>query len=244
MKIPDDPLDLPAMFRGLKVTDLSVLDLGSGRLDSPLSVKMRSMAFHSLTLVEGFQRSYRDLFYLDQRGELAAKHRYIHLKDVKTFYVGRYDVITMLDIIEHLPKDIGLRIINNAQENAYFRILIWLPIGVCPQGDLEGNPLQVHQSTWEAKELEDLGFQVKVYKNYHTHFNPHVSAAWAVWDRVEYSRSLIHKEEAPAQYEFMNSPLTEEQKAIELEGDWSSTSFDFPFPVPNSGSASRDEDLS
>ncbi len=142
MKIPDDPLDLPALFKGLKVTDLRVLDLGSGRLDSPLSIHMRELPFDTLVLTESWMRSYRDLNILKNSRLIKARDCFIWKIDVRDFRNAGYNVVTMLDIIEHLGKDEALSLIDRHQNDTLNRILIWVPIGVCPQEDLEGNPFQ------------------------------------------------------------------------------------------------------
>lgn len=187
MKIPDNPLDLPVLFKGLKIEELTVLDLGSGRLDSPLSVHMRELKFKELTLVEGWIRSYRDLFYLKERKMLAAQESRVLLIDAWQMIRHEpdlsYDVVTLLDIVEHFSKVPATEVLNKAKQVARKRVLVWIPIGDCPQENLEGNPLQTHLSVWDASELEELGFNVRVYDKYHKHFTPNVSAAWAVWDR-------------------------------------------------------------
>lgn len=197
MKIPNNPLDLPVLFKGLRVEELEVLDLGSGKLDSPLSIHMRELPFKRLTLVEAWIRSNRILMQLRDKHQLAAQETTILFQNawdvlmnetrmvITSMTGGRFDVVTMLDIVEHLPIEKAYSLLANAKLVARKRVLVWIPIGECPQEDLEGNPYQVHQSVWTQEMLESLGYQVLVYEKYHKHFDPPVSAAWAVWDRQE-----------------------------------------------------------
>lgn len=217
MRIPNDPLELSVLFKGLRVEELEVLDLGSGKLDSPLSIHMRELPFKRLTLVEKWIRSNRILMQLKDRHQLAAQETTILFENAWDVVMteakmiatstahGRFDVITMLDVVEHLEMDDAVSMLITAKLIARKRVLVWIPIGECPQGDLEGNPYQVHKSVWTQEMLEALGYQVRVYPQYHKHFDPHVSAAWAVWDREEMlggvrgvSASAIYIDEAEA----------------------------------------------
>jgi hypothetical protein len=47
-----------------------------------------------------------------------------------------------------------------------------------------GNELQEHKSAWHGNELAELGFDVTIYENFHTHVKDHpIGAIWAIWRR-------------------------------------------------------------
>ena len=82
-----------------------------------------------------------------------------------------FDGVMMIDFIEHLEEEDALRLIDLAEKIARKRIWLWLPEGVHPQDadewGLGGDYWQTHRSTWYAKDLERLGFDVAVWDGHH-----------------------------------------------------------------------------
>lgn len=71
-----------------------------------------------------------------------------------------FDAVVMLDLIEHLHRDEALELLVRAERAARRRVIVSTPNGFVPQGDVGGNPFQVHRSGWTCADLEDLGFRV------------------------------------------------------------------------------------
>jgi len=182
--IQPDPLNLLDKFTGLDVPELSVLDLGAGLYDSPLSKQMLELPFRKLTAVEIYFPALRHL-----RTNLVPNNPQLEVIEGDIRYVlssipdNSYDVVTMLDSIEHFRRPDARVILMNIMAIARQRVLIWLPLGYCPQGDLQGNIFQRHLSTWSGKEFREMGFDVRIYREFHQHFTPPVDAAWAIWDK-------------------------------------------------------------
>lgn len=100
-------------------------------------------------------------------------------------YVGKanpnsFDVTLLLDVLEHFQLRAAKMLLGHIEMVTRARIIIWLPIGECPQDCMNGNPYQVHKSTWAAEDLLELGFTVDHLPGFHQHFHPPVDAAWAV----------------------------------------------------------------
>lgn len=76
------------------------------------------------------------------------------------------DVISIIDGIEHMEKDIGLKVIDQMKRVAREQILLFTPEGHTENhpentwGIPGGDKYQEHLSGWEIKELTDLGFEV------------------------------------------------------------------------------------
>jgi hypothetical protein len=70
-----------------------------------------------------------------------------------------FDCVIALDLIEHLTKEDGLRMIAQMQRIATKRILLFTPNGFLPQQSHDGD-LQEHLSGWTADEMKALGFKV------------------------------------------------------------------------------------
>jgi SAM-dependent methyltransferase len=78
----------------------------------------------------------------------------------KHFSENQFDCAVALDVVEHLTKEDGLRLLKNMERIARKKILLFTPNGFLPQDNLDDNPLQVHRSGWTAKEMKLLGFKV------------------------------------------------------------------------------------
>lgn len=89
-------------------------------------------------------------------------HRYIY-NDVYTGDAARmvfdleerYDLVLMIDVIEHFEHEKGLEILN------YFlargsHILISTPKFVNPQGEAFGNPFEQHRSGWKKSDFKSF----------------------------------------------------------------------------------------
>lgn len=83
-----------------------------------------------------------------------------------------YDCAMMYDTLEHLTKKDGFDLLKRMQK--YFKkIMIKVPEGYFPQdgeseryGDDDDNEWQEHKSEWYAEDLDGLGFEVILDKNY------------------------------------------------------------------------------
>jgi hypothetical protein len=182
-----DPLNLKQKFDGLKIEETSVLDLGCGTYGSPISSQMKALPLERLISVDAHQPTIKVLHSDIDNAPFAAKQHVCRIRDASAHVAfalpDAYDVVTIIDLLEHLEKEDGFRLLDTCKTIAKKRILIWIPLGECPQGDIAGNPFQKHQSTWSAEDLEKAGFHVEVFPGFHTQFTPPVDAAWAFWDK-------------------------------------------------------------
>jgi len=158
-----------------------VVDLGAGKRDNPISLQVREIVCNHLISVEAFE-PYID--FLLKAGNKAKTHDVVLAHITKSnFKVKECDLVIMLDVIEHLPKSEALELLDFLKTKAK-NILIFTPEGDTlgyTNGDM-GNKLQEHLSAWEAQEFVDLGFDVTVYEQFHTHVKDYpIGAMWASW---------------------------------------------------------------
>ena len=89
--------------------------------------------FYSKILIEDFSKNYKS-------------------------YTG-YDLVLILDSLEHVDKETGLKILSTLRENNK-AVLVCVPEGNHPQGARCGNEFERHRATWTAAELATLGGRV------------------------------------------------------------------------------------
>lgn len=72
------------------------------------------------------------------------------------------DVVFATEVIEHLDKRHGYRLLADLHAIARKQILVTTPVGWNPKHHLEdGNPWQAHRSWWYPSEFRKLGFKVR-----------------------------------------------------------------------------------
>lgn len=179
----ENPFDLWRQFDGLDISSLKVLNLGSGKFDSLISKQLLDMPFAELWNVEVFGP------YIEAARRLEYSAKFVHFNNAKIeVYVGapfRFDVVLLLDVLEHFDKPTALFVWMRSNVLATQRVLCWIPVGECKQDEYDHNPYQKHLSTWELDELLALVGQsgrVEYFPAVHKHFNPPVAGAWVIWE--------------------------------------------------------------
>jgi Methyltransferase domain len=130
----------------------SVLDIGCGPA-SPL----RFMGFERLVGVEGYLPGY-------EAAKSSQTHHDIVFGDVRDleahFTPKSFEACVALDLIEHLAKEDGLRLMNAMEKIASKRVVFFTPNGFLPQQHADDADLQLHLSGWEAWEMRKNGYRV------------------------------------------------------------------------------------
>jgi Methionine biosynthesis protein MetW len=92
--------------------------------------------------------------------------RYDATKATDLFTHNSFDGVMLVDFIEHLTKPVALKLLEDVENIARKKIFVHCPAGNHPQeGDafgLGGDEFQLHRSSWEPEELEQLGFATVV----------------------------------------------------------------------------------
>jgi len=129
-----------------------VLDVGCGKAPT-----MKLLGAPHSTGIE----AYRPDFEEAQRRKL---HDRVVLGDIRNlsqyFAPKQFDACVALDVIEHLPKDDGLKLIKDMERIAKKRVVFFTPNGFLPQRHATDDDLQVHLSGWEASEMGQYGYHV------------------------------------------------------------------------------------
>ncbi len=130
----------------------SVLDLGCGD-NSPLGFINRKK--YSVG-VDGFNKS------IAKSKNKNIHDKYLHkniLEIEKDFKKKSFDAVIALDVIEHLEKKDGYKLLKIMEHIASKKIILLTPNGFVPQTG-EGNGLQEHLSGWIVSDFKKLKYKV------------------------------------------------------------------------------------
>ena len=137
----------------------SILDLGTD--DGQF---MKDLSYGKNWIVDGIE-IYKPSFLKATTTKL---YRHLWLGDLETVTKRlvtrkqKYDVVLCSQVLEHLDKNKGRKVLKFAEKLATKRIVFALPISYMnqPPEFLKGNPYQAHRSGWTIEEFKDLGFTV------------------------------------------------------------------------------------
>ncbi|GIP24120.1 class I SAM-dependent methyltransferase [Paenibacillus sp. J22TS3] len=159
---------IPALRERLKFAD-SVLDIGCGigvlweQYDSKIIIGM------------DVHRPYLEhLVHLPRR----AIPIHADARRARELFIPRsLSAVTLIDSLEHFTKEEGLQLLKDAETIARDQVIVFTPRGFFPQQGvdnygLSGEQYQTHYSGWESEEFLGLGYNVKVFKNFHHAENP------------------------------------------------------------------------
>jgi len=174
--------DLLGRVVDLPLEECTAIDMGCGVCNTPISKQILTLPLKKLISVD----MHIDSLDIMRRIKVNAQEHITYMANFKIvpwlYSNEKPDIAFFIDSLEHLDKFDALSLLGDMERFVTRRILIWLPIGDCPQGEINDNKWQEHKGAWEVKELEDLGYTVDYYPAFHRHFNPPVAAAWAVKD--------------------------------------------------------------
>jgi hypothetical protein len=94
-----------------------------------------------------------------------------NLPDVARRFGGRsFDVVLMLDVVEHLEKPDAIMLIREAERIARREVVVFTPDGFCPQGPLSAwgmgeNAAQSHRCGFTFDELAGMGYACSRHRN-------------------------------------------------------------------------------
>lgn len=141
--------ELKVSLKGCK----TVLDIGCGD-SSPIQTFSKNI--YSVG-VDAF------LPNIEKSKELRIHNKYFKLNvlDInKKFKPNSFECVLASDLIEHLTKKEGIKLIEMMEKIAKNKVIIFTPNGFLPQGEHDENPWQVHKSGWTAKEMERRKYRV------------------------------------------------------------------------------------
>jgi len=134
---------------------VSILDLGCGSHSPLAKINIKKKAF--LVGVDIFKPN------INKSKKKKIHDKYLVgdvLKIDKYFKRKSFDVVVALDLIEHLRKNEGLRLLKRMELIAKKKIIILTPNGSTTLDMDEDNLYQAHQSGWTAGEFKQWRYKV------------------------------------------------------------------------------------
>jgi len=156
----------------------SVLDVGCGS-----SPTMRLLGVTHPVGFEGYKPAVDEALRLKTHDEMIQGD----LRELSKFIKPKqFDACIALDVIEHVVKEDGLKMIKDMEQVARKKVIFFTPCGFLPQRHSANDDLQEHLSGWEPDEMRRHGYHVtgllgpkKLRGEYHS-LKGHPRAFWGM----------------------------------------------------------------
>lgn len=76
------------------------------------------------------------------------------------FSSNSFDCVILMDVIEHLKKSDGIKLIQKMEKIAKKKIIIFTPNGFLPQHEFHNNIYQIHKSAWNVNIFRKMNFKI------------------------------------------------------------------------------------
>jgi SAM-dependent methyltransferase len=91
--------------------------------------------------------------------DLEQLYNHVYNCDIRDFnFEKEYDIAILGDVLEHLPYDDALKVVEKLKNNVR-EIYLIIPINVCIQ-QVPGRPFESHLYQWSDKEIRALDFKL------------------------------------------------------------------------------------
>ena len=165
-------LDLRNRLPRFGLNKLTVLNVGVGSGNSGLARQLPFIKFKRLDCIDVHQP------YLDSAlcRTYAAKQANFINADVRNFDFSLYDIILIFDVLEHLPKEDSLKVM----EKIKCAQVIFLPLEKEFRENTFGAESQDHKSLWTEEDFKSRGYRTEVLPNFHPGPTGRFPALWAL----------------------------------------------------------------
>jgi len=144
---------------------LTALNLGAGDYESVVARQVCFMPFKKLVSVDGYEPCREEALKM----QFAAKTHEYRISLIQDIPKENFDVVMAFDLIEHLPKADGEKLLDKLDKMAKI-IFMFVPLE--PEGYHRPNPdeanvLQAHISHWTEADFKKRGYVTEVLPNIH-----------------------------------------------------------------------------
>ncbi|MFX1593132.1 MAG: class I SAM-dependent methyltransferase [Promethearchaeota archaeon] len=133
----------------------SLLDLGCG-MNSPLSKLKKRNNRYSLGV-----DIYEKYIEISKRRNIHNDYLLLDILEIdKKVPPKSFDCVLLIDVIEHLEKLDGIKILKKSEKIALKKIIIFTPNGFLHQKKYHNNIFQIHKSGWDFRIFKKLKYRV------------------------------------------------------------------------------------
>ncbi len=126
-------------------------------------------------------KEYADILsYRHQYDKSVLIFRLDALEAMTSFADNSVDSIFLLDVIEHMEKDKGIKVLKECERVAREQVIVFTPLGFMPQHDhgndawgLSGSIMQEHKSGWYPSDFSN-NWNFYICNNFHTTNNKNI----------------------------------------------------------------------
>jgi len=130
----------------------TVLDIGCGTAPT-----LRQLRVPHCVGLEGYRPEFEKAQQLNTQDELICGD----LRNLTHYFKpGQFDACIAMDVIEHLPKEDGWKLMREMELIAKKKVVLFTPNGFLPQRQAADSDLQAHFSGWETEEMKMHGYDV------------------------------------------------------------------------------------
>jgi SAM-dependent methyltransferase len=130
----------------------TVLDVGCG-----ITPTLRQLRVPRHVGIEGYRPAFEEAQRQNTQDEIVCGD----IRNLTDYFKpGQFDACVALDVIEHLPKADGLKLMQDMELVARRKVVFFTPNGFLPQRQSADSDLQAHFSGWEAEEMRSHGYDV------------------------------------------------------------------------------------
>lgn len=139
------------IWRGFDRQSVSILDVGGG-WGEPMSFLNKKHKFEKKVNADTF------LPHLKKSRREGTHDEYV-LCDARhlPFKEKSFDIVLCLELIEHLPKEEGLKLASGLEEIARKQVILSTPVGEEMNPELDS----YHLCSWRPAEFRELGYKVR-----------------------------------------------------------------------------------
>lgn len=147
------PFTYPFLIKSFLKSSKTILDIGCG--DGSFMALLNKSHTYSVTGVELFPA------YI-KRAQKTGAYKNVLKHDIRklTFHKKSFDSVLSSQVIEHITKKEGEKLLEDMEKIARNRVIIGTPNGHFHQEAYDENKLQKHKSHWTIKDFEQKGYTV------------------------------------------------------------------------------------
>ena len=158
----------------LKLEKLEILDIGAGPATVWERPSIRKLSRYKTIEVTTFDAN-QSIVPSEDVNSLVKKRLFgIAPEDLREIPDNSYDLVTAYDVIEHLPKHDGYKLLYQINRISRHTSVIFTPNGFLWQPPSTNNEFNQHISGWKPNELREMGWtKVRGHTGLRINFGPY-----------------------------------------------------------------------